>query len=240
MSEEPKTARDTALESLPSEMREALLRKASDLGVHRTDDVVWAMAASVIEATVAAQVAGQHVKALALETQKVPNLIYQGTMKAGADLAAGVAKGIEDKTAEAGAALVQAIGIAASRGAGELQKAAAGLDKLGAEKGAAFVEQWKATLAATVQKQATTALKKATLREWVAAVFGLGVMLCVGAALAVGYGMTTHKIVDARGIEVRGRGVNTEIIIRRRMVWLHHKYCPPGAACLVTPESSQP
>ena len=120
--------------------RDALLRKASDLGVHRTDDVVWAMVASVLDATLAAQVAGQHVKTLSLETRKVPELIYQGTMKASADLAAGVAKGIEDKTAEAGAALVTTIGVAASRGAAELQKAAAGLDRLGAEKGAAFVE----------------------------------------------------------------------------------------------------
>ena len=196
--------------------------------------------ASRAAAAAAANAAGEAAIKVGAAVASIQNEIFQGTQRASADLAAGVARGIENKTAEAGAALMQAIGIAASRGAGELQKAAAGLDKLGAAKGAVFVEQWKSILAATVQKQATTALKKATLREWVAAVFGLGVMLCVGAALAVGYGMTTHKIVDARGIEVRGRGVNTEIIFRRHMVWMNHQDCPPGAACLVTPESSQP
>ena len=233
MSEEQKLARDAALESLPPELREALLRKASDLGVHRADDVVWALVASVINATVAAQVAGEHVKTLAQETRKVPDMIYQGAVRAGADLAAGVAKSIESKTVEAGQALVQAIGVAASRGAVDLQKAAAGLDRLGQEKGALFVEQWKAAVAVAVEKQARAALKNATLRNWLGAVFGLGMMMVVGAGIAVGAGLALHKIILTRGIEVRGRGVDAVFVINRRVAWEKEKWCRPrGAACL--------
>ena len=209
MSEEQqkKSARDVALESLPPEMRESLLKKASDLGVHRADDVVWAMVASVLDATLAAQVAGQHVKTLSLETRKVPELIYQGTMKAGADLAAGVAKGIEDKTAEAGAALVTTIGVAASRGAMELQRAAAGLDKLGQEKGAAFVESWKTDLARAVAAQAKSSLAWRLGRGYGVVAGALLIMMLLGAAIAIGLGLFTHKIVESPHAQWRGHEI---------------------------------
>lgn len=229
MSEEQKqkSARDAALESLPPEMREALLRKALDLGVHRTDDVVWAMVASVIDATVAAQVAGQHVKTLALETQKVPTLIYQGTMKAGADLAAGVARGIEDKTAEAGAALVTAIGVAASRGAGELQKAAAGLDRLGAEKCAAFVETWKNDLARAVAAQAKASLAWRLGRGYGVVAGALLLMMLVGAAITIGLGLFSHKIIESPHAQWRGH----EVVFSAQNVY---RVPCPGAVCFST------
>ena len=188
-------------------MREALLRKASDLGVHRTDDVVWAMVACIVDATAAAQIAGQHVKALALETQKVPDMIYQGTVKAGADLAAGVARGIEDKTAEAGAALVTAIGVAASRGAMELQRTAAGLDKLGAEKGAAFVESWKSDLARAVAAQAKASLAWRLGKGYGIVAGALLIMMLLGAGIAVGAGAFSHKIIDSPHAQWRGHRV---------------------------------
>lgn len=214
-------------------MREALLRKASDLGVHRTDDVVWAMVASVLDATLAAQVAGQHVKTLSLETRKIPDMIYQGTVKAGADLAAGVARGIEDKTAEAGAALVRSINAAASKGAGELQKAAAGLDRLGAEKGAAFVEAWKGDLARTVAAQAKASLAWRLGRGYGVVAGALLVMMLLGVAITLTAGVAEHKVVATRGITIHGEGRHTTIVIRRHMDWTRAD-CPVGAACLTT------
>ena len=230
MSEEQKSARDAALESLPPEMREALLRKASDLGVHRTDDVVWAMVASVLDATLAAQVAGQHVKTLSLETRKVPDLIYQGTMKAGADLAAGVARGIEDKTAEAGAALVQAIGVAASRGAGELQKAANGLDRLGAEKGAAFVESWKHDLARAVAAQAKSSLAWRLGRGYGIVAGALLVMMFLGAAIMFGFELVEHKIIVSPNAQWRGH----EVVFTSPHVY--HTQCPWGVCFSARPQ----
>ena len=215
MSEEQKSARDAALESLPPEMREALLRKASDLGVHRTDDVVWALAASVLDATLAAQVAGQHVKTLSLETRKIPDMIFQGTQRAGADLAAGVAQGIEKKTTEAGAALVTAIGVAASRGAQELQRTAAGLDRLGAEKGAAFVESWKHDLARAVAAQAKSSLAWRLGKGYGVVAGALLVMMLMGGAIAIGLGLFTHKIIDSPHAQWRGHRVGfTQTVYR--------------------------
>ena len=230
MSDKQSIARDTALESLPPGMREALLRKASDLGVHRADDVVWAMVASVLDATLAAQVAGQHVKTLSLETRKVPELIYQGTMKAGADLAAGVAKGIEDKTAEAGAALVQAIGVAASRGAGELQKAAAGLDRLGAEKGAVFMEQWKTDLARAVAAQAKSSLAWRLGKGYGIVAGALLIMMFLGAAIMFGFEMAEHKIILSPNAQWRGH----EIVFTSPHVY--HLQCPWGVCFSSRPQ----
>ncbi|AWP23164.1 hypothetical protein C4901_07340 [Acidiferrobacter sp. SPIII_3] len=224
-------ARDAALGSLPPELREALLRKASDLGVHRADDVVWAMVASVLDATLAAQVAGQHVKTLALETQKVPNLIYQGTMKAGADLSAAVAQGIENKTAEAGAAVVQAIGVAASRGAQELQRTAAGLDKLGQEKGAAFVEQWKTDLARAVAAQAKSSLAWRLGKGYGIVAGALLIMMLLGAAIAVGAGVFAHKIIDSPHAQWRGH----EIVFTSPHVY--HVQCQWGVCFSSRPAS---
>ena len=171
------SARDAALESLPPDLREALLRKASDLGVHRVDDVVWALVASVVDAAAAAQVAGRHVETMAEVTAKVPDLVYQGTVRAGADLKAGVAKAIEDKTVEAGQALVQVIGAAAQKGAIDLQQAAAGLERMGQEHGQAFVETWKEELARAANRRERAGLFRAA--GWL--VIGAVILVCVGA-----------------------------------------------------------
>lgn len=173
----PATPRDAALQSLPPDQREALLRRASDLGVHRTDDVVWALVAAVVDATGAAQVAGLHVKALAVETAKMPDMIYQSTIKAGADLKAGVAAAIEAKAVEAGQALVQVIGVAASKGAVDLQKAAAALDKVGADKTSKIVASWETALVKAASRHERARLFRAS--GWL--VIGALVLVCVGA-----------------------------------------------------------
>ena len=170
------TPRDAALQSLPPDRREALLRRASDLGVHRTDDVVWALVASVIDATAAAEVAGRHVAALTEATAKVPEAIYQGTVRAGADLKAGVAKAIEDKAIEAGQGLVQAIGVAAQKGAADLTAAAAGLERMGQEHGLAFVEHWKSALAQAANRRERGRLFRAS--GWI--VVGALILFCAG------------------------------------------------------------
>lgn len=170
------TARDAALASLPPDRREALLRRASDLGVHRTDDVIWALVASVVDAAAAAQVAGRHVEALAEATAKVPDLVYQGTVKAGADLKGAVSQAIEAKTLEAGSALVQVIGHAASKGAQDLQKAVAALDKVGADKTSNIVEQWETALAKAANRHERARLFRAS--GWL--VVGALIVFCAG------------------------------------------------------------
>ena len=177
MTTEQHTLRDIALAAVPPDLREALLTWASENHITTPNDAFWPLAAAMANSMRAATVAGQHAQAVAAETAKMPDILYNATVKAGADLKAGVAKAIEDKTLEAGSALVQVIGVAASKGAVDLQKAAAALDKIGAEKGHAFVEQWKTELARAANRRERGRLFRAS--GWL--VIGALVLVCVGA-----------------------------------------------------------
>ena len=175
------TPRDAALESLPPEMREALLRKASDLGVHGTDDVVWALAASVIDATLAAQIAGQHVQTLTTETGKIPTLIYQGAVKASADI-----KGAME-TAIAGT-IKTSLDAAVQTGAATLRQAAADLPKVGQEHQDVIVGEWKAALATAARTQAFAGFfQKLSVSVLLAAILVGGIF--IGGVFAGGRGM---------------------------------------------------
>ena len=226
-------ARDTTLDSLPPELREALLRKASDLGVHRADDVVWALVASVIDAAAAAQVAGQHVKTLVAETGKVPDLIYQGTLRASNDLKEGVAQAIEDKTVEAGQALVDAIAHAAGKGAADLQKAAAGLDRMGAEKAAAFVEQWKVHLAYAIKEQTKASLAWKLAQGWGVVVTLLAGMFIFGMLVMTGIGILSHRLILSSTVTYHRATAGNPPQINFVGPLYRAVSCPPGEACLV-------
>jgi hypothetical protein len=233
----PATPRDAALASLPPDRREALLRRASDLGVHRADDVIWALVASVVDAAAAAQVAGRHVEALTEATAKVPDLVYQGTVKAGADLKAAVSQAIENKTAEAGAALVQVIGAAASKGATDLQKAAAGLERVGQEHGTAFVEQWKASLAQAVERQARSALAWRLASGWGVVAFTIILMLMLGAGIGLGGALVEHKLITSRYLQFRRAATGGRPVVRFSGSQPIYKVadCPSQDTCLAVP-----
>ena len=226
-------ARDVALKSLPPELREALLRKASDLGVHRVDDVVWALVASVIDAAAAAEVAGQHVKTLVEETGKVPDLIYEGTIRASLDLKEGVAQALEDKTVEAGQALVGAIAHAAGKGAADLQKAAAGLDRMGAEKAAAFVEQWKAHLAHALKEQAKASLAWKLAQGWGVVVASLAGMFVLGMLTMTGIGILSHRVILSSTVTYHRAAAGNPPQLNFVGPLYRAASCPPGETCLV-------
>ena len=119
--------REDVLNAVPPPAREGVLKMALDHNIVDPNDPTWGMVALAWSATTAAA-AGRETLDTALATAaRIPETIYTSTIKAGADLSATVAQGIENKTAEARAALVQVIGVAASKGAQDLQKAAAGL-----------------------------------------------------------------------------------------------------------------
>lgn len=136
--------REDVLNAIPDAAREGVLKMALDHNITDPNDPTWAMVGLAWSATQAASTSRQTLDAALDTAAKIPDAIYSSTVAAGADLKSGVAKAIEAKTLEAGSALVQAICVAASKGAQDLQKAAAGLERMGQENGAAFVEQWKA------------------------------------------------------------------------------------------------
>ena len=214
--------RAVAVAAVPPGLREHLLAWAAENGVVTADDAFWPLAAALINSLGAAKAAGDAAAKVAASVDSIQNEIFQGTQRAATDLAAGVAKGIEDKTAEAGAALVRSINAAASKGAGELQKAAAGLDRLGAENGAAFVEVWKGDLARAVAAQAKASLAWRLGRGYGVVAGALLVMLALGVALAFGFEMMEHKIIISPSAQWRGH----EVVFTSPHVY--HVQCPWG------------
>ena len=174
-------ARDAALASLPPDRREALLRRASDLGVHRADDVIWALVASVVDAAAAAQVAGQHVQTLASETGKIPDLIYQSAAKASADVKAVI------ETSIAGT-VHASVATAAQAGADALRKAAADLPKVAQAEQERIVQEWKSALAQAAREHALAGfLQKLSVNVAVLVILVAG--LLVGGAVGGAGGM---------------------------------------------------
>ncbi len=179
--ETPTNVRDAALASLPQDQREALLRRASDLGVHRADDVIWALVASVVDAATAAHVAGQHVQALTSETGKIPDLIYQSASKASADVKAVI------ETSIAGT-VHSSVATAAQAGADALRKAAADLPKVAQVEQGRIVQEWKSALASAAREHAFSGfLQKLSVNITALAVLVVG--LLIGGAVAGAGGM---------------------------------------------------
>ena len=77
--------RDRALAAVPADRREEVLRRASDLGIGRTDDILWSIVAAVVDVHAAASAAGNAATKVEKETAAIPALIYRGTIKAGED-----------------------------------------------------------------------------------------------------------------------------------------------------------
>jgi hypothetical protein len=199
--------RAVALAAVPPGLKEHLLAWAGENNITRPDDPFWSLAAGLINSLAAARAAGDAATKVNAAVASIQNEIFQGTQRASTDLAAGVAKGIEDKTAEAGAALVRSINAAASKGAQELQKAAIGLDRLGAEKGTAFVESWKNDLARAVAAQAKASLAWRLGKGYGVVAGALLVMMLLGVMLAFGFEMMEHKLIISPNAQWRGHEV---------------------------------
>ncbi len=107
------TLRDNVLATLPPETHTAFLRLALDAGVHNPDDAAWGDVALAYAASVSAAAATAAAVEVKSETAKIPEAIYQGTIRAGQDLrgqveAAGKSV-IEAATAEVASTLRQAV-----------------------------------------------------------------------------------------------------------------------------------
>ncbi len=133
------TARDTALASVPPEKREALLRKASDLGVHGSDDVIWALVAAVITTQVNVEAASTAARETGTAIAGIRDVIYQGASKASADIRATIETSITGTVSSAVAAAAQA-------GADAFRKAAADLPAMARQEQGRIVQEWRSAL----------------------------------------------------------------------------------------------
>ncbi len=144
MNEKNTSARDAALAAVAPERRETLLRTASDLGVHGTDDIVWSIVASVINANAAAQAAGDAAHEVGASVATIRNEIYQGAAAASADVKASI------ETAIAGT-VNTAVSSAAQAGADALRKAAADLPSVARQEQGRIVQEWRSALASAAR-----------------------------------------------------------------------------------------
>lgn len=80
------TPRDLALGSVPSEWREALLKRAADAGITRSDDVAWVLVSAVVDAIAAAAAAGDAASTTARLCKTLPEVMQKGANTAGAVL----------------------------------------------------------------------------------------------------------------------------------------------------------
>ena len=235
MTDEQKSLRTLALDSVPTDLREHLLAWASENGITTPNDSFWPLAAAMANAMRAASAAGQHAQAVEVATSTIPDMLYKNVTSAGADLKAVLEAGIKAKADEAGVNLTNVILAASGHGADALKKAAAGLDMMASARAEGFVEQWKAAVSVAVEKQATTALRRSIARSWGAVAGALLVMTLLGAGIMLGGLVLEHKVIATRGITMHGTGVDGVLVIRRHMLWEKND-CPADAACLVTPE----
>jgi hypothetical protein len=229
--------RDEILDAVPASAREGILKLALDHNIVDPNDPTWAMVALAWSATQAASTSRQTLDAALDTAAKIPDAIYSSTVAAGADLKSGVAQAIEAKTTEAGAALVQVIGVAASKGAADLTAAAAGLERVGQEHGQVFVEQWKASLARAIERQARSALAWKLASGWgtVAAIMIL--MMALGAGLGLGGALVEHKLITTPYLQYRRAATGGRPVVRFSGAGPIYKAqdCPSQDTCLAVP-----
>lgn len=185
----PKAA---ALQGMPGEWRERLIAEAAGMGVRADDDLGWLLVASFINAWAGAAAAGKAAGEVSKGVATIPDQIYQGAVRAGADLQ-GV---IESKGIEIGQALTVAVGKA---GDGVVQRvsatmagyqqtlssAAADLTSKAEEAKSAILAQGVGEFAQAAQAAALSQMRAVTWRARVTGAI-LGAFLLVGAGIGGG------------------------------------------------------
>ncbi len=227
--------REDVLNAIPDTAREGVLKMALDHNITDPNDPTWGMVSLAWSATQAASISRprQTLDAALNTASKIPDAIYNGTVAASADLKAGVAQAIEDKTVEAGQALVGAIAHAANKGAADLLKAAAGLDRMGAEKAAAFIEQWKVHLAHAIKEQAKASLAWKLAQGWGVVVALLAGMFILGMLTMTGIGILSHRVILSSEVTYHRATAGNPPQLNFEGPLYRAASCPSGESCVV-------
>ena len=242
----PTSARDAALAAVPADRREAVLRRASDLGIGRADDVIWSIVAAVVDAHAAASAAGHAATTVEQDTAAIPELIYRGTIKAGEDLrgqitAAGDTVGkkfldaarAQSITLQAG--LTSAITEAAERGGAALEKAIIDLDRATLSMRDANIEEWRAAAAVAIRNEVRAGLAGRMAKSWGLVAGSLLFAAVLGAAAALIVSSRLQGRLGSRlpaGWHFVRSGAWNEIYIDGPVRTVAG--CSPGDVCLAT------
>ena len=225
MTDNQRSPRDAALDAVPQERKERLLTKASDMGVTRVDDVLWALVKAVVDTEASAEKAIAALAAMKSAESTIPAAVLGSVQSAGSDLAAALAQDLQNQMVEVGRAIFQSIEIAQKKGAEALEAAASDLDKSAKAKGAIYIDQWKAAVAKATDTQVQAALKRAIGVRWGAVALSLAAALVVGVGIGGLLSQTTTPTLAEVGARIIGRQV--VFMGARGAVW-----CRPGVLCV--------
>ena len=171
----------------------ALARAAVQYGVSQQDPL-WCAVQAVLDARDermgAAAAAGQAAHAaekIEEATQGVGQIIYDQTVRAGADLKAVLSAALEEKTVEVGRTVVDVIRYSASEGALAIKKAAADLPKAAAAQRDGIIADWKTLAASTAAQEAATRARRG---EW----WVIGAAVAFGLVMAVVGGWVGYRL----------------------------------------------
>lgn len=200
------SAQDQILSALPKESATAILKEVHRFGV-RDDDPLWVAILTVLhaEALVAsARTAAGQVEAA---TAKVGPMIYEQALKASADLKGTIDADIRKNAVDVGRKIVTAIEASMGKGVEKVTEAIADLDRIGKEKGDAFVASWRTQAARAAESHADAALQKAIALRWGVVLGTILFSLAAGAILMwEGADLTGHLLPLADHlITIKGR-----------------------------------
>ncbi|OCB03910.1 hypothetical protein BBC27_05810 [Acidithiobacillus ferrivorans] len=201
---------DVALEGKPHDLQTRILKIVAGRNLDQNDPAVDLFAAAGISADAAAATG-----AAALEVKesvgKIQSQIFNGAIKAGAEISGQMSQAIEAKLTEGGQALVAAITIAADAGSAKIKAGALDLTL----KLDQAIEMKKAEGVDAFAKAAATAAGKAALagatKRFMWSVTGVAINLLIfagiGALIDHEYLSLTHRIAPSPIVQFNGKNL---------------------------------
>lgn len=197
---------EKVLDALPADRATATAKAMIKHGVRDGDPLVEAISialdadAARQAAAEAARDAGEAARAVSVETAKIPDAIYQGTVKAGNDLKGQVevaGKAIVEaailRATEAAALGDAAISKSVEAGRGVLKQAVSDLSIAAREKRDALVQDMQAAALRAVEKQVREGMAARVARSYSVVAVSLLLAASIGACAAlVGARLTGH------------------------------------------------
>ncbi len=181
--------RDLALNGLSDAEKHEVVTAAADLGVSNRQDATWVLIRKTRDGIEAARAAESAAARIEDATRSIGDLIFDQTIRAGADLQGGVKEAIDTSMTAGADTVAKLIVKAANKGAAALAVAAANLENRGEAATEDFVRRWRLAAVDAVAKQARASLR----RSLVFIVISLFVALIIGGGIVWGIlDMTGH------------------------------------------------
>ncbi len=208
MGNETMSLREQILDAVPQASHTGILKMALDQNINDPNDPHWGMVALAWASTESASIARAALESVRKETGKIPDAIYQGTVKAGSDLkgqveAAGqaVLTAAQAKGAELERKVSDAITRATTAGSAELKKAVTSLGPAAARKRDDLVQAMQVAAAEAARDVARAGLAGKIAKSWATVALSL--------LVAAGLGATTGAVITDTEINSPGQVIES-------------------------------